>query len=514
MMRLTKAGLAAAALAASLALTACGGGQESGQGGGAGKTAPSLVLGNVLAPATFEARNMNWGNQSIYAQAVYDSLVKIKPNGTEVEPSLATEWEYNEDKTVLTMKLRDDVSFTDGTKFTAEVAAQNLLRFRDGTSPQRAKAADIADATAKDATTLEIKLKQANPALLVYLGQVAGLQESPAAFGKPDAQTNPVGSGPYTLNTGQTVVGTAYKFDKNPNYWDAENVHFDSLTVNVYTDSTSLLNALRGKQLDAATVQDNSILQQVKGAGFSSADRLANMAGLVIFDRGGQSNPALGNVKVRQAINHAVDADAMLKVVGLGFGERTGQPFAKESAAYNPELDRKYPFDQEKARQLLKEAGYPDGFELTIPTSAGFPKQLFPLLQQQLGDVGIKTSFVDVGQNLIADLQGKKYGVSYFPLQKDPVEFQVIEFMIGPNATWNTFKYQDPKVDELIAAIRTAEGDDRDSALKELNEYIVDQAWFAPWYSAQTSFVTDADVQVELNQGNVWPYLWNITPKA
>ena len=85
---------------------------------------------------------------------------------------------------------------------------------------------------------------------------------------------------------------------------------------------------------------------------------------------------------------------------------------------------------------------------------------------------------------------------------------------MAPTATWNTFKYQDAKVDELIAKIRTAEGGDRDSALKELNEYVVDQAWFAPWYTPTNFFVTDAETQVELNQGNAWPNLWNITPKA
>ena len=169
-MRFKKAAVAAA-IAAGLALAGCGGGGT----GGAAKSSPSLVLGNITPPATFEARNINWGNQSVYFQAVYDSLLKPSPNGKDVEANLATEWKYNEDKTVLTMKLRDGVTFTDGTAFTADVAAQNLLRFRDGTSPQKSKVVDLADATAKDKNTLEIKLKQANPAFLIYLAQAAGM---------------------------------------------------------------------------------------------------------------------------------------------------------------------------------------------------------------------------------------------------------------------------------------------------------------------------------------------------
>jgi peptide/nickel transport system substrate-binding protein len=510
MMRFKKAAVAAV-VAAGLALAGCGGG---GGNSGTAKSAPSVVLGNIAPPTTFEARNINWGNQSIYFQAVYDSLLKPSPNGKDVEANLATEWTYNDDKTVLTMKLRDGVTFSDGTAFTAEVAAQNLLRFRDGTSPQKGKIVDLADATAKDKNTLEVKLKQANPAFLIYLSQAAGMQGSPAAFDKPDVQTNPVGSGPYILNTGQTVVGTSYKFEKNPKYWNADAVKYDKLTVNVYNDATSLLNALRGKQLDASAINDVSIIPQVKAAGFTDKGSPLNFAGLMLFDRAGQSNPALGNVEVRQAINHAIDRAAFLKAVGLGLGEVTGQVFREDSPAYDKQLNDTYKFDPAKAKELLAQAGYPKGFDLTIPTAPGFPKQMWPLLQQQLGDVGIKVSYVDVGQNLIADLQSKKYGVSYFTLQRDANEWQLISFLLAPTATWNTFKYQDPKSDELITKIRTAEGADRDAALKELNKYVVDQAWFAPWYTPTNFFVTNAKTNVELNQGNAWPNLWNITPKA
>lgn len=474
----------------------------------------NITIGNIMAPATFEARNFDWGYQSIYAQAVYDTLVKIQTNGNDVEPSLATSWEYNTDKTVLTMKLRDDVKFSDGTAFTAGVAAQNLLRFRDGSSGQKSKVADMANATATDATTLVITLKQPNPAFLRYLGQSAGLMESPTAFDKPDAQTTPIGSGPYTLNTGKSVVGTSYVFDKNPQYWDSGNVHYETLTVNVYNDGTSVLNALRGKQLNAAAVIDPTIVPQIQGAGFTANDQNLTFAGLYLFDRAGKSNPALGNVKVRQAINYAIDADAMMKAVAQGRGKPTRQIFPESSAAYDESLNSVYKFDPAKAKQLLAEAGYADGLELTIPTAPNFPKSLWPLIQQQLGDVGIKTKFVDTAQNLISDLKSQKYALSYFTVQRDANDWMLISNLISPNSSWNTFKYQDPKVDSLLGTIRTSEGDALNAALKELNKYIVDQAWFAPWYSPTIYFATDSKTGVELNQGNVIPNVWNITPKA
>jgi peptide/nickel transport system substrate-binding protein len=180
---------------------------------------------------------MNFANESPYGQAVYDTLLKEDPSG-ELIPSLATEWAYNDDNTVLTLTLRDDVKFTDGTPFNADAAAQNLIRFRDGTSPNKSFLGALGDAKAIDETTVELTLTAPDPALLHYLSQNAGMQASPASFGAADAKTNPIGSGPYILDTDKTVIGTSYEYTKNPDYWDPENVHYDNLSLKVYADST------------------------------------------------------------------------------------------------------------------------------------------------------------------------------------------------------------------------------------------------------------------------------------
>jgi peptide/nickel transport system substrate-binding protein len=501
-------GAVALVAATALLATGCGGG---GGGSGGSEASSELVLGGILAPATLDANNMNWGNQSIYAQAVYDSLLRADPNGVDVKPGLATEWEYNEDKTVLTLTLRNDVTFSDGTKLTADVAAKNLLRFKDGSSPQRTKAANVKSAKAVDDTTLQITLGYADPAFLVYLTQAPGLVESADVFDNPDIATNPVGSGPYTLDTASTVVGTSYTFKKNPKYWDPTIQYYDTLTVKVFTDNTSMLNALRGKQLNAAALADNSILPQVEQAGYKTNPLLLSMVGLYLWDREGKLNPALGDVRVRQAINHAVDTQGLLETVALGYGELTQQPFRPQSAAFDESLNSTDSYDPAKAKQLLAEAGYENGFDLTMPTNPANPQSLIALIQQQLGDVGIRVTFTDVGQNLIPDIQAAKFAASYFQLQQDPVDSQLINFMIAPNATWNPFKYSDPKANALIERVR-AGGADASTAAKELNNYVVEQAWFNPWYTVQTSFMTDDKTQVTVNQDNAYPYLQDIKP--
>ena len=137
---------AALALLGPLVLGACGSSSSS---------SSTLTLGVITPATTFEATDMNWGNESPYNQAVYDSLVQASPTGV-IEPHLATAWSYNAAKTVLTMTLRTGVKFTDGTPFNASVAAENLEAFQKGTSNNASDLAYMASATAVSPTKLVI----------------------------------------------------------------------------------------------------------------------------------------------------------------------------------------------------------------------------------------------------------------------------------------------------------------------------------------------------------------------
>jgi peptide/nickel transport system substrate-binding protein len=500
--------LTAVVAVAALALTGCSASDTSSSGSGS----DTLTLGVIVQNTTFEAANISFANESPYGQAVYDTLLKEDPTG-KLLPSLATEWSYNDDNTVLTLTLRDDVKFTDGTAFNADAAAQNLTRFRDGTSPNASFLAALGTATAVDATTVELTLTQPDPALLHYLSQNAGMQESPAAFGAADVQTNPVGSGPYILDTAKTVVGTSYEFTKNPDYWDPDSVHYDNLSIKVFADSTSMLNAIKGGQVNGAKLADNTNNAEVEAAGYTINPFELDWTGLIIFDRDGSMNPALADVRVRQALNYAIDTKAMLTAVGEGLGTPTTQIFPTTSAAYDEDLDSRYAFDPAEAKKLLAAAGYADGLTLEMPsTSLGNPA-VFTLIQQQLKDVGITVNYTDTGTNFIADLLAPKYGVTWMQLQQD-ADWALINFELTPNASFNPTKYQDPTVDALVATIGTGTEDEADAALKELNAYIVEQAWFAPWYRVQSSYATDAKTSALMQAGNAYPYLWNITPAS
>jgi len=413
--------------------------------------------------------------------------------------------------TVLTLELRDDVSFTDGTGFTADVAAQNLLRFRDGSSSNAAYGQSIADAAAVDADTLRITLTAPDPAFLGYLVFNLGAQESPEAFDDPDIQTDPVGSGPYVLDTEATVTGSSYRFTANPDYWAPELQHYDEIVMNVYQDATAMLSAIQAGEVDAANLANNDAVDQVESAGFTVSSWEQSWYGLFLFDRAGQMNPAIADVRVRQAINYAFDAEGMLQTAGGGHGTQTGQIFPERSVAFDPDLDSAYPYDPDKARDLLAEAGYPDGFTLDMPTAAYFPSAVMALIQQQLADVGITVRYTDAGNNFIADILAPKYPVTLMQLRQD-ADWALINFSLSPGATFNPTRFEDPRVDELIETVHFGTPEESDAAVKDLNRYIVDQAWFAPWFRVQSSFATEAETQVAVQTDNAVPWLWNISP--
>jgi peptide/nickel transport system substrate-binding protein len=510
------AALAAGTVALAVTLAACGGGSSSSSSSSGGKAGGSgtgtLTLGALFPPVTYAAAGAEWANVSPYMQAVYDTLLHATPDA-KIEPWLATSWSYNATKTVLTMKLRTDVKFTDGTAFDASVAAQNITRFHEGTSPNKSFLTNVKDAKAIDPATLQITLAQPDPSLLNYLTQNAGIQESPKAFTASDVKTKPVGSGPYILDTVKTVIGSKYVYTKNPNYWAKDQQHYANLVINVYGNIATQVNALRGGQVDGLNLADNSANDQLKATGITLFPHELDWQGLLIMDRAGKLNPALANLKVRQAINYAIDRGAMLKAVAKGNGTVTGQIFPTTSPAYDQALDTMYPYDKAKAKQLLSEAGFGSGLTITLPEINLSGTTVYDLMKQYLGDAGITVKYEQVALNdAIAQLLAPKYAMSWFQLQEDPTAWQVANFTMTKGATFNPFKVDDPTIAGYAAKIQRGSDTEAAAAAKGLNRYVVEQAWFAPWFRNQGNFAADKKTTVVQQSDNAYPYLWNITP--
>lgn len=501
-----KLSVTAAVAAATLALSGCASSDT------APATDESVVLGQIIAPSSFDVSQAEWGNRALYYQAVYDTLLVTNADGS-IDPYLAEEYSYNEDNTVLTLKLREDVKFTDGTAFNADVAVQNLERFKNGGGLAANDFASVASFEATDDYTVVITLTAPDPALTTYLGREAGLMASPAMFDAEDAATNPIGSGPYILDQKATVDGSSYVFTANPDYWNPEVQHYTQITFKVLSDPTAITNAIKAGEVNAAKLAGNKDNAQIEGAGWALNMNELDFMGLLLLDRAGTVNPALGDVKVRQAINYAVDREGLLEAIQQGNGTPTTQVFKESSPAYDKALDNAYPYDPEKAKKLLAEAGYANGLTISMPSTVVLDPAAFTIIQQQLADVGITAEYTDTApENYIADLLAPKFPAAYMALEEQK-DWQLIQFMLSPTAIFNPYKYADATSTALINEIQAGDEATQNAKAKELNKYVVEQAWFAPFFRVKVGYASDPNTSVTVMPTNAVPSLYDIQPK-
>ena len=504
-----KATVAIAAIAA-LALTGCAGdGGDTSQGGEGGR-ADKLTLVAIASPTSYDiGQGAEWGNRSAFFEAVFDTVLHINSEG-EVEPWLAESWEYNEDNTELTLKLRTDAKFSDGTPVDAEAVVASLEYFRDGSAPQAASVAGN-EYSAPDASTVVITLPAPNPALLNMLAISQGLVQAPSTFDTPEAATAPIGSGPYVLDTSATVTGTTYAYTANPDYWNPDAVKYENLTINVIEDPTAAINALKAGEANGVRLAGNNTVAEVEASGWTVHSNELDVQGLLILDRNGVMAPELADVRVRQAINMAFDREALLDATQDGRGTVTEQMFPETSVAFDPALDSTYGYDPEGAKKLLAEAGYPDGFTIRMMSVAA-GQTMFDLVGQQLADIGIKVEYSDPGAQFIPEMLKPSYPMTWMTLEQNP-DWQLVNFMIAPDATFNPFHTQDPTVDEYLHTMQFGTEDEATQAVKDLNVYVVDQAWFAPFYRVKGNTAVDANTELKLWPTNIFPSIFGFSPK-
>jgi peptide/nickel transport system substrate-binding protein len=501
--------IAALAVAAALVLAACS------TTSAPAKTdhAKTLRLGAVVPLSSFAPWEASWANQSPYLQAVYDTILQADPSG-KIEPDLATQWKWNSSRTKLTLTLRNGVDFSDGTPVNAAAVAKALTRFRDGTSEDATHLADMKSATATNAKTVVVTLKAADPAFEHYLTQDAGLVGAPSMYSSANAKTTPVGSGPYVLNAQKTVVGSTWVFDAKKKYWDPKSVHYSEIVITAYSDATALVNALKGGQIDFAPAQTSTQVPDAEAAGYTTQLSKGAWTGFVLADRNGKINPAIGDVRVRQAINYALDRPALVKALGDGYGSPTTQVFSTTSGAYVAALDKRYPYDVAKAKKLLAEAGYPHGFTLRMPSSSFIPPAQYAIQSDALAAIGIKVEYDSAGADLFGRMLGGEWAAFGFILGPDSTPWETAQQDLVPGATWNPFHVDDPKIDAYTEQLRTATGDNATKIAQELNKYVVDQAWFAPMYVVKSAYFSAKGTHVVLQSDNSYPYLRNITPTS
>lgn len=498
--------------ATALALSGCAGRSSEGNGGGGASAAGgTLTLGSVVNITSFDPAQAHLGHQMPIYQSVYDTLILREPDGT-LSPMLATAWNYNDDNTVLTVDLRDDVTFTDGAAFDAAAAKANLDHFKEANGPDANQARSIESVAVVDDDTIDITLSAADPAMTFYLSQAAGFMGSPDALGSEGIKTTPVGSGPYVLDASGTVNGSQFTFTANPDYWNKDVQKYGKVVFKVLPDATARVNAIVSGQVDAVLLDPTTIAQADK-AGLKKTAYPVDWQGLLLFDRDGAIAPELADVRVRQAINYAFDRATMLKELQFGEGEATAQVFGKTTDAYLPELDDAYSYDTAKAKQLLAQAGYADGFTLNIPLLAG-TESIMAMVKQQLADVGITVNLATSPRDTyVPDIIAGKFPTAWFSIfQGEP--WVAIRQMIATDAAYNPFKTTSDELQADIDAVQTG-GDQSGVLAQKVNQYVTDEAWFAPFYRVnQLYYSDDSKVSLVPQVQQAVPNLYNYSPAS
>ena len=473
---LTQVVSASVAVATLLATAACSSPETAAQ------EAPSrdqeLSIAVQAPPASLDPSQLAEGQQSYVWASIFDTLLMVDKNG-KVQPNAAESWKYSDDLRTLTLKLRGNQKFSTGDPVTSKDVVATLERTRATPGQQQSKLAKVTSVSAPDASTVAIQLSSPEPSLLNYLAQATGVIGDAQTLSSTTTTLRPTGSGPYVLSDA-TVDGTEYVMERRDDYWNAAAFPFKTVKVKVIADRTAQFNALQAGEVKAALIQAPQ-RKQIEGAGFTVKEVQATAALLLVLaDRKGELVPALADERVRQAINMAFDRDQIVKSLLQGVGRPTVQVFNPNGDAYNSALEGTFGFDPEKARKLLAEAGYPDGFSMTMPSTV-VSKSFEPVITQELADIGIKVTWEPVPpQNTAASIASKKYPAVLWFAGLNEAGREVGD-MYTPEAFLNPFKWQDPEFSELLQKVAN-EADDgaRADLYKKVSEYTVKHALNAP----------------------------------
>lgn len=464
----------------------------------------TLAIAATLDNNSFDRAQLMIANQMQFWQPVLDTLLIMAPDGT-IKPNLATEWAYNSDNSVLTLKLREGVSFTDGAPFDAEAVKANLEYLRTGAGQNSFMAALISEMEIVSPHEIKLHLQEPDPTLIDNLTVVGGAMASPATLGAEGFANNPIGSGAYIYDAANSVLGRQYVYNRNPDYWNPDAYPFERITITPINDQVARLNALKSGQVDAGLGEARAVADaEANGLVVHKSD--VNWLGFIIADREGKIVPALADLRVRKAINMAFDAPSILKFVELGYGRLSDQIFPTVSEAYLPELDEVYSFDPEAAKALLAEAGYADGFTLLLPEVATFAS-FNPIIEKQLKDIGIAVKWEKIAPNAtIPELRSGKFPayVFQFGYQGSWAEYRKFGY---PDAPWNTSHVADAAFLEMLDATQYATGEKQIEGYRALNRYMVENAFFAPWYRRDTLYFTNAQTNVSMRGTNAVPHI-------
>ncbi|MCD4526868.1 ABC transporter substrate-binding protein [Nocardioides sp. cx-173] len=366
-------------LTLAVSMAACGADASTpgGAGGGAGVVKWAWQLPTTWDPVTSSA-----GSDVQMLALTYSSLTHIDEQGNAI-PHLAEKWEYNADGTQVTFTLQDGLTFSDGAPIDADAVKVNLERGRDADNSLIApQLADLVDVSVDDELTFTLTLDGPNYQYPNLLAGKTGMLVNPKVIADDveSLATKPAGSGPFTLDS-YTQNANA-KLTRNPKYFQADEILVANFELYPAADAATVVASVQSGQYNVGLLPGSQV-QAAEAAGLD-VQEIPSLY-VATLDVNVTKKP-FDDPAVVEALHYAVDRQELVDAGQFGVGEVNYQPFPPGHVGYNEELKDVFAYDPDKAKGILKDAGYTEPIPLTI--SASNPEGVPELLQSQLEEVG------------------------------------------------------------------------------------------------------------------------------
>ncbi|WP_298982545.1 ABC transporter substrate-binding protein [uncultured Roseibium sp.] len=445
-----------------------------------------IVVAMQLEPPHLDPTSAAAGAiDSVLYSNVFEGLTRFGPDGT-VNPGLAESWSISEDGKTYTFKLHEGVKFHDGSDLTAEDVKFSLDRARgeDSANAQKALFAGIESVEAVDPTTVKVALKEPNGSLLFNLAWGDAVIVAPETIA--DIKSKPIGTGAFKFSN--WVQGDRIDLEKNADYWGTP-AKLDNVTFKFISDPTAAFAAVMAEDVNAFV-------------GFPAPENLPQFEAdprfqVLVGSTEGETilstnnkQPPLDNPKVRKAIAHAIDRQAIIDGAMFGYGTPIGTHFAPHNPDY-VDLTGLSMYDPELSKELLAEAGLADGFTTTLKLPPpSYARRGGEIIASQLRAVGIETeiSNLEWAQWLEQVFKGKDFGLTIVS-HTEPMD---IGIYARPDYYFN---YDNPAFKELFEKL-TVENDPekRSKLLKEAQKMISED--YVNGYLFQLAFPTVANAKI------------------